>query len=86
MGGRLSGLAYRVFCHGEVKYLGVCFDIHCGGKDHIPVHHTNEIAQCEVCYGTQMANFWPARLFSGDKQVKNVEIFGGISSYADIAG
>ena len=42
----------------EVKYLGKEFDIHCGGKDHIPVHHTNEIAQCEVCYGTNMANFW----------------------------
>jgi len=41
-----------------VKYLGKEFDIHCGGKDHIPVHHTNEIAQCEVCYGTHMANFW----------------------------
>ena len=41
-----------------VKYLGEKFDIHCGGKDHIPVHHTNEIAQSEVCYGTQLANFW----------------------------
>ena len=41
-----------------IKYLGKEFDIHCGGKDHIPVHHTNEIAQCEVCYGTNMANFW----------------------------
>ena len=41
-----------------VKYLGKKFDIHCGGKDHIPVHHSNEIAQSEVCYGTNMANFW----------------------------
>jgi cysteinyl-tRNA synthetase len=41
-----------------VKFLGKEFDIHCGGKDHIPVHHTNEIAQSEVCYGTNMANFW----------------------------
>ncbi len=41
-----------------VKYLGEKFDIHCGGKDHIPVHHTNEIAQSEVCYGTHLANFW----------------------------
>ena len=40
------------------KYLGEMFDIHCGGKDHIPVHHTNEIAQAQVCYGTHMANFW----------------------------
>lgn len=41
-----------------VKYLGEKFDIHCGGKDHIPVHHSNEIAQSEVCYGTNLANFW----------------------------
>jgi len=40
-----------------VRYLGTKFDIHCGGKDHIPVHHTNEIAQAEVCYGTNLANF-----------------------------
>ena len=40
------------------KYLGPLFDIHCGGKDHIPVHHTNEIAQSEVCHGTSLANFW----------------------------
>jgi len=41
-----------------IKYLGEMFDIHCGGKDHIPVHHSNEIAQSEACYGTHMANFW----------------------------
>ncbi len=41
-----------------VKYLGSKFDIHCGGKDHIPVHHCNEIAQTEVCHGTTLANFW----------------------------
>ena len=31
----------------SIKYLGEQFDIHCGGIDHIPVHHTNEIAQSE---------------------------------------
>ncbi|MFH0821086.1 MAG: DALR domain-containing protein, partial [Candidatus Peregrinibacteria bacterium] len=31
----------------SVKYLGKQFDIHCGGIDHISVHHTNEIAQAE---------------------------------------
>lgn len=41
-----------------VKYLGTKFDIHCGGKDHIPVHHCNEIAQSQVCHGTTLANFW----------------------------
>jgi cysteinyl-tRNA synthetase len=42
----------------SAKYLGTFFDIHCGGEDHIPVHHTNEIAQTEACHGTRLANFW----------------------------
>ena len=40
------------------KYLGDFFDIHCGGEDHIPVHHTNEIAQTEARVGTRLANWW----------------------------
>jgi len=40
------------------KYLGPWFDIHCGGEDHISVHHSNEIAQCQAKHGTRMANFW----------------------------
>jgi cysteinyl-tRNA synthetase len=35
----------------SVKYLGETFDIHAGGIDHIPVHHTNEIAQSEAATG-----------------------------------
>ncbi len=42
----------------SAKYLGEFFDIHCGGEDHISVHHTNEIAQTQACYGTRLANFW----------------------------
>ncbi len=42
----------------SAKYLGKFFDIHCGGEDHISVHHPNEIAQTEACYGTRLANFW----------------------------
>lgn len=30
------------------RYLGEQFDIHTGGIDHLPVHHTNELAQSEV--------------------------------------
>ncbi len=40
------------------KYLGPLFDIHCGGKDHIPIHHSNEIAQSQACYGTRLSNYW----------------------------
>ena len=42
----------------SAKYLGDFFDIHCGGEDHIPIHHTNEIAQTEAARGTRLANFW----------------------------
>ena len=40
------------------KYLGQPFDIHTGGEDHIPVHHTNEIAQSSGAYGQPQANYW----------------------------
>lgn len=42
----------------SVKYLGESFDIHTGGKEHIPVHHTNEIAQGYGAFGHQTANYW----------------------------
>ena len=42
----------------SAKYLGDLFDIHCGGEDHIPIHHTNEIAQTEASKGTRLANYW----------------------------
>jgi cysteinyl-tRNA synthetase len=42
----------------STKYLGENFDIHTGGKEHIPVHHTNEIAQAYGAFGRQTANFW----------------------------
>lgn len=42
----------------SVKNLGEIFDIHTGGIDHIPVHHTNEIAQGYGAFGHQTANYW----------------------------
>lgn len=42
----------------SMKYLGETFDIHCGGIDHIPVHHTNEIAQSECATHKTFARFW----------------------------
>ena len=38
--------------------LGETIDIHTGGIDHIPVHHTNEIAQSEAANGVKFANYW----------------------------
>ncbi|HOU45920.1 MAG TPA: cysteine--tRNA ligase [Candidatus Pacearchaeota archaeon] len=42
----------------SMKYLNIPFDIHCGGIDHVLIHHTNEIAQCEAATGKDLANFW----------------------------
>ncbi len=42
----------------SMKYLGKTFDIHCGGIDHIPVHHTNEIAQSEAATDKPLAKYW----------------------------
>ena len=41
-----------------MKYLGDSFDIHTGGVDHIPIHHTNEIAQSEGATGKKFVNYW----------------------------
>jgi cysteinyl-tRNA synthetase len=42
----------------SMKYLGEQFDIHAGGIDHIPIHHTNEIAQSEAATGKKWVNYW----------------------------
>ena len=41
--------------HEELKEP---IDIHTGGIDHIPVHHTNEIAQTKAAFGTELAGTW----------------------------
>ena len=41
-----------------MKYLGESFDIHCGGVDHIPIHHSNEIAQSEAATGKPFVSIW----------------------------
>jgi cysteinyl-tRNA synthetase len=50
--------------------LGVPFDIHCGGVDHIPVHHTNEIAQSNAVFNNDLANFWIHGEFLNIKDAK----------------
>ena len=41
-----------------IKYLGDEIDIHCGGVDHVRVHHTNEIAQTEAITGKKWVRWW----------------------------
>ena len=42
----------------SMKYLGETLDIHTGGIDATPVHHTNEIAQSEAATGKTFVNYW----------------------------
>lgn len=41
-----------------MKYLGKMIDIHCGGVDHVKVHHTNEVAQVVPVINQKWVNFW----------------------------
>jgi len=62
----------------SMKYLGETFDIHTGGIDHIPVHHTNEIAQAEAVTGKKFVNLWMHHGFvniEGGKMAKSAENF-----------
>ena len=50
---------WHLECSAMIReLLGDTIDIHTGGIDHIPVHHTNEIAQSESLTGKPLANFW----------------------------
>ncbi len=41
-----------------MKFLGEQIDIHCGGADHISIHHSNEIAQSEAATGKKFVKYW----------------------------
>lgn len=63
----------------SMEYLGDQLDIHTGGIDHIPVHHTNEIAQSEASSGKKpFSRYWVHHNFlvvDGEKMSKSKENF-----------
>ncbi len=63
----------------SAKFLGEQLDIHCGGIDHVNVHHTNEIAQSEAATGKKFFNFWIHGAFlnivGGKKMAKSEDNF-----------
>jgi len=69
----------------SARYLGDFFDIHCGGEDHIPIHHTNEIAQTEASRGTRLANFWMHGYFLQADNAKMAKSAGGFLTLASLA-
>ncbi|MCI0542528.1 cysteine--tRNA ligase [bacterium] len=69
-----------------MKYLGETIDIHTGGIDHIPVHHTNEIAQSESATEKQFVRFWLHSEFVNigeDKMAKSGENFITLQTIID---
>lgn len=68
----------------STKYLGQPFDLHTGGEDHIPIHHTNEIAQSECAIGKKFVNYWmhgAFLLFKGEKVSKSK---GGLYTISEL--
>ena len=50
---------WHIECSAMSKaLLGDTLDIHMGGIEHVPVHHTNEIAQSESANGVPLSNYW----------------------------
>lgn len=50
---------WHIECSAMVKAnLGDTIDLHMGGVEHIPTHHTNEIAQSESANGVKYVNYW----------------------------
>jgi cysteinyl-tRNA synthetase len=70
----------------SMKYLGEHFDVHCGGIDHVPVHHTNEIAQSEAATGRKWVNVWlhgEWLLMGKDKMAKSAGNFITLSTLTE---
>ena len=63
----------------SLKHLSNNLDIHCGGADHVNIHHTNEIAQSEAATGNKFFNYWLHGAFlnipGGKKMAKSDDNF-----------
>ncbi len=69
----------------SMKYLGEQFDIHTGGIDHIPIHHTNEIAQAEAATGKHpFVRYWVHHNFLRVDSEKMSKSLGNFFTIDDI--
>jgi cysteinyl-tRNA synthetase len=68
----------------SMKYLGENFDIHCGGIDHLHVHHPNEIAQAEAATGKKFVNIWMHGEFLTFKGEKVSKSKGGLFTVSEL--
>lgn len=66
---------WHIECSAMIKiFLGKTIDIHMGGIEHIPIHHTNEISQSEAANSAPLANYWVHNehlLVDGKKMAKS---------------
>lgn len=67
-----------------MEYLGETIDIHTGGIDHIPVHHTNEIAQSECATGKPFVRYWMHHAHMTVEGEKMSKSLGNTLTLADI--
>jgi cysteinyl-tRNA synthetase len=76
---------WHIECSAMSKYyLGPTIDIHTGGIEHIPIHHTNEIAQSEAANGVDFVHYWVHHqllLVDGQKMSKSL---GNVYSIGDL--
>ncbi len=78
---------WHIECSAMIKeILGETIDVHTGGIDHIPVHHTNEIAQSTCANEKPLANFWIHNAFlnvESGKMAKSEENFIRLQTILD---
>ena len=68
-----------------LNILGNTIDIHTGGIDHLPVHHTNEIAQSEAATGVKFAKYWLHNNFLKVNGTKISKSLGNVYLLSDLA-
>jgi cysteinyl-tRNA synthetase len=84
--GRMGYPGWHLECATIIhNILGETIDIHCGGIDHIPVHHTNEIAEIEAAYGNKMSNYWLHNNFAMIEGEKISKSIGNVYMFSDLA-
>jgi cysteinyl-tRNA synthetase len=83
--GKMGFPGWHIECSAmSSKYLGKHFDIHTGGIDHIPIHHTNEIAQSEAANGEKFVNYWLHGAFLTFKGEKVSKSKGGLFTVSEL--
>jgi cysteinyl-tRNA synthetase len=68
----------------SMKYLGNHFDIHTGGIDLAPIHHTNERAQSECATGETFVNYWMHNGFINVNNEKMAKSEGNFYTLTDL--